>query len=646
MNYKDYFRDGADKNRKDVLPAGVDMNQLKMGIETEMEHTKDKNIAKKIALDHLKEDPKYYTKLTAAGLEEINDVDDIPHKPSHSDLGVNNDNGLPIVGGALAIPHLGQPIHMSKIIQVGSLGGNTTATGVLSGMTSCDKPGVAADRGGIPVKVGGDKEPITAGGKRLDPTISSKSVGGAVVAGGGEKQGGPNSQGTIANTTKLSEDENDSQSLKQGQDITIDLQEQKSKIRGIVKEVLKEITFNENTGKWERLNEYGNPPKMLKQNIGGEPKWVVMDKSGRSKTFDIADYKKAETYLKSVGGGADKNTNPFPINKPSAELSIGPLENQQPKCDRNFGKSHGGFEPNVYQEDEDIQCPEITEMYDAEEESHLQEEYFNLLTKKSLLKESETQQIKKLKDQLERMNERKEKWIQKAIKPSHKGYCTPMTKSTCTPARKALAKRFKSGDLSESMNLDVNKLEDIEVGGVDPSDYPDFVDAYIVSATIGDRQLTDQELDWLNSEHPEIVQRAALEQQHTAGDFAADAAKDRAMGLKEFEYDEFKCRECGKRLTDDEVDQCNGYCYKCTKKQESISEAGGGTVQHKSLRVANDAPQIPKNRHNNTINETEKKSEVHKKIEKGIKGKTTIKKQNLTHKSPKKTKSGLVKKRN
>lgn len=35
-------------------------------------------------------------------------------------------------------------------------------------------------------------------------------------------------------------------------------------------------------------------------------------------------------------------------------------------------------------------------------------------------------------------------WIQKAVNPAHKGYCTPMTKSTCTPHRKALAKRFKT----------------------------------------------------------------------------------------------------------------------------------------------------------------------------------------------------------
>ena len=35
------------------------------------------------------------------------------------------------------------------------------------------------------------------------------------------------------------------------------------------------------------------------------------------------------------------------------------------------------------------------------------------------------------------------KWIQKAINPKHKGYCTPMSKPTCTPKRKALAVTLK-----------------------------------------------------------------------------------------------------------------------------------------------------------------------------------------------------------
>ena len=34
-------------------------------------------------------------------------------------------------------------------------------------------------------------------------------------------------------------------------------------------------------------------------------------------------------------------------------------------------------------------------------------------------------------------------WIQDAVNPAHKGYCTPMTKETCTPRRKALAMTFK-----------------------------------------------------------------------------------------------------------------------------------------------------------------------------------------------------------
>jgi hypothetical protein len=48
-----------------------------------------------------------------------------------------------------------------------------------------------------------------------------------------------------------------------------------------------------------------------------------------------------------------------------------------------------------------------------------------------------------------------DKWIQKAVNPEHKGYCTPMTKPTCTPARKALAKRFKKG-IDEAAMLPLN----------------------------------------------------------------------------------------------------------------------------------------------------------------------------------------------
>jgi hypothetical protein len=48
----------------------VDPKELKMGIKVEMEHTDDPAKAKVIALQHLAEDPKYYTKLASLGLEE------------------------------------------------------------------------------------------------------------------------------------------------------------------------------------------------------------------------------------------------------------------------------------------------------------------------------------------------------------------------------------------------------------------------------------------------------------------------------------------------------------------------------------------------------------------------------------------------
>lgn len=35
-------------------------------------------------------------------------------------------------------------------------------------------------------------------------------------------------------------------------------------------------------------------------------------------------------------------------------------------------------------------------------------------------------------------------WIQGAVNPKHKGYCTPESKKTCTPRRKALAHTFKA----------------------------------------------------------------------------------------------------------------------------------------------------------------------------------------------------------
>lgn len=55
------------------------------------------------------------------------------------------------------------------------------------------------------------------------------------------------------------------------------------------------------------------------------------------------------------------------------------------------------------------------------------------------------------------------------------------------------------------MKIDVNKLENIEVDGIDTGDYPDFVDAFISYAEIDGVELTDEQLDELNDDYPDLV---------------------------------------------------------------------------------------------------------------------------------------------
>jgi hypothetical protein len=57
--------------------SDVDDEQLEMGKETEKEHTSDKGQAKEIALDHLTEDPEYYSKLQEMESEDEEDSEDM-----------------------------------------------------------------------------------------------------------------------------------------------------------------------------------------------------------------------------------------------------------------------------------------------------------------------------------------------------------------------------------------------------------------------------------------------------------------------------------------------------------------------------------------------------------------------------------------
>lgn len=61
------------------------------------------------------------------------------------------------------------------------------------------------------------------------------------------------------------------------------------------------------------------------------------------------------------------------------------------------------------------------------------------------------------------------------------------------------------------MQLNLSQIENMEFEGVDFSDYPDFVDAYLVSADIDGRELTEEEVDYLNDEHYEFVNESVFD---------------------------------------------------------------------------------------------------------------------------------------
>jgi len=74
----------AKKKVKDMLPGGLgdcesdsnfDPEQLNKGIEIELEHTHDKDLAKEITKDHLTELPNYYLKDDGSSRLEIMEQD-------------------------------------------------------------------------------------------------------------------------------------------------------------------------------------------------------------------------------------------------------------------------------------------------------------------------------------------------------------------------------------------------------------------------------------------------------------------------------------------------------------------------------------------------------------------------------------------
>ena len=62
------------------------------------------------------------------------------------------------------------------------------------------------------------------------------------------------------------------------------------------------------------------------------------------------------------------------------------------------------------------------------------------------------------------------------------------------------------------MELNGKKVVDVEIDGVDTTDYPDFCDAYFCAGYYEDgTELTDEELEELGEAYPEVIGEMAFE---------------------------------------------------------------------------------------------------------------------------------------
>jgi hypothetical protein len=62
------------------------------------------------------------------------------------------------------------------------------------------------------------------------------------------------------------------------------------------------------------------------------------------------------------------------------------------------------------------------------------------------------------------------------------------------------------------MKYQASKIDDIEIDGIDTKDYPDFCDAYILRCVYDGRELTDEELDELQNQRPDLVYEYVLDE--------------------------------------------------------------------------------------------------------------------------------------
>ena len=59
--------------------------------------------------------------------------------------------------------------------------------------------------------------------------------------------------------------------------------------------------------------------------------------------------------------------------------------------------------------------------------------------------------------------------------------------------------------------IDLSRVDDIKFSGVDNTDYPDYSDAFIESATYRGREMTQREIDELMDNYRDFVYQKLME---------------------------------------------------------------------------------------------------------------------------------------
>lgn len=57
------------------------------------------------------------------------------------------------------------------------------------------------------------------------------------------------------------------------------------------------------------------------------------------------------------------------------------------------------------------------------------------------------------------------------------------------------------------MKIDLSLVTDVVVDNIDPKDAPDYSDAFIASATYAGRDMTDQEIELLNTDSSFVYEK-------------------------------------------------------------------------------------------------------------------------------------------